>query len=247
VIKAVIIDDESSTIQVLRILIEKFVPEISELATALGGKEGMERIRSFQPDLVFLDIEMPDMDGFELLRHFPDPGFDVIFVTAYSQYAIQAIRFSAFDYLLKPVDTTELKHAVSRYLQHGKRSTDTASRYDHLMQNMRTNDSSQFTLSIRNLDGTIFLALQDIIWCEADGNYTCFHLADKKRIVASRPLGEFESLLDSRQFYRVHKSFIVNRSHTQVFLRSGHLQMSDGTMVEVSRRKMSEVKAWLEY
>ncbi|MBL7782882.1 MAG: response regulator transcription factor [Saprospiraceae bacterium] len=245
-IKAVIIDDESSTIQVLRILIERFVPEISELATALGGKEGLECIRVFKPDLVFLDIEMPDLDGFDLLRHFPEPEFEVIFVTAYSHYAIQAIRFSAFDYLLKPVDTTELKQAVNRYLQHGKRTTDMASRYEHLLQNIRTNNTGHFTLSIRTLEGTIFLTLEDIIWCEADGNYTCFYLVGKKRVVASRPLGEFENMLDARQFFRVHKSFIVNRSHTQAILYPGRLQMSDGTIVEVSRRRMSEVKTWLD-
>ena len=119
-IRALIIDDETSTIQVLRILIQRFIPEISEIHTAHGGLDGLEKVRSLKPDLVFLDIEMPELDGFELLRQIPEPDFEVIFVTAYSHYAIQAIRFSAFDYILKPVDTNELRNAVMRFISQKK-------------------------------------------------------------------------------------------------------------------------------
>ncbi|HPI07807.1 MAG TPA: LytTR family DNA-binding domain-containing protein [Saprospiraceae bacterium] len=246
-IKALIIDDELSTLQVLRILIEKFVPEIGEVTLALGGPEGLEKIRSTAPDLVFLDIEMPELDGFDLLRQIPEPGFEVIFVTAYSHYAIQAIRFSAFDYLLKPVDTSELQQAVQRFAAERKLKNETGRRYDHLLQNILQKDKAQFTLSIRTLEGVHFLTLSDIVRCEADGNYTCFYLADKKKVMASKPMGEFEALLDPAQFFRVHKSFIVNRLHIQSLLHQGYLKMSDGALVEVSRRKMADVKAWLAY
>lgn len=244
-IRALIIDDERSTIRVLQILIERFVPEIGEVHSALGGVAGLKQIRVLQPDLVFLDIEMPEMDGFELLRQIQHPEFEVIFVTAFSHYAIQAIRFSAFDYILKPVDMKELQQAVARFMLLKKQSGDAEPRYRHLLQNLHTKDAGQFTLSIHTSEGTHFLPLSDIVRCEADGNYTCFYMTNKKRVLASRPLGEFENLLDSVQFRRVHKSYLVNRSHVQSLLHHGRLLMSDGANVEVSRRKMAEVKQWL--
>lgn len=244
-IRALIIDDEISTIRVLQILIERFVPEITEVHTASGGMAGLEKIRVLQPDLVFLDIEMPEMDGFDLLRQIPQPGFEVIFVTAFSHYAIQAIRFSAFDYILKPVDLNELQQAVARFILQKKEPGDAAPRYRNLLQNLHTRDAGQFTLSIHTSEGTHFLPLSDIVRCEADGNYTCFYLSNKKRVIASRPLGEFEVLLDPVQFRRVHKSYLVNRAHVKSLLHQGALLMSDGANVEVSRRKMTEVKMWL--
>ncbi len=245
-IRALIIDDELSTIRVLQILIQRFLPEISEVHTALGGVEGLKKIHEVQPDLVFLDIEMPEMDGFDLLRQIPQPGFEVIFVTAFSHYAIQAIRFSAFDYILKPVDLKELQQAVARFILQKKEFRDAGPRYRHLFQNLHAKDAGQFTLSIHTSEGTHFLPLADIVRCEADGNYTCFYLTNKKRVLASRPLGEFEALLDPVQFRRVHKSYLVNRVHVQSLLNHGALLMSDGASVEVSRRKMAEVKMWLK-
>ena len=244
-IRALIIDDEMSTIQVLRILIQRFVPEISEVHTALGGLEGLEKVRALQPDLLFLDIEMPEMDGFELLRQIPAPNFEVIFVTAYSHYAIQAIRFCAFDYILKPVDTTELRTAVLRFISQKKQPGHSGLRYRHLLENIRHHDVQHFMLSINTLEGTHFLPVSDIVRCEADGNYTCFYLLNKKKVLASRPLGDFEALLDPAHFRRVHKSYLVNRMHIQTFSSQGFLHMSDASTVEVSRRKMAEVKAWL--
>ncbi len=244
-IRALIIDDEMSTIQVLRILIQRFIPEINEIHTALGGMDGLAKVRSLKPDLVFLDIEMPELDGFELLRQIPEPDFEVIFVTAYSHYAIQAIRFSAFDYILKPVDTNELRHAVMRFIDQKKQMNNFGQRYRHLLQNLHHNDLRQFTLSIHTLEGTHFLPVSEIVRCEADGNYTCFYLQNKKKVLASRPLGEFEALLDPAHFRRVHKSYLVNRIHILSFSNQGFLQMSDASTVEVSRRKMTEVKAWL--
>lgn len=244
-IRALIIDDEMSTIRVLRILMERFIPEITEIHLALGGVEGLEKVRLLKPDLVFLDIEMPELDGFDLLRQIPKPDFEVIFVTAYSHYAIQAIRFSAFDYILKPVDTNELRNAVLRYIDQKKQSGDFGQRYGHLMQNLRRNDLRQYTLSIHTLEGIQFLPVAEIVRCEADGNYTYFYLNNKKKMLASRPLGDFEALLDPAQFRRVHKSYLVNRSHIISFSNQGQLHMSDASIVEVSRRKMAEVKEWL--
>lgn len=245
-IRALIIDDEASTIQVLRILIQRHIPEISEVYTALGGVEGLEKAQSVQPDLIFLDIEMPEIDGFELLRQMPQATFEVIFVTAYSQHAIQAIRFSAFDYLLKPVDIQDLRNAVQRYLLQKKQDGNFGQRYQSLVQNLRQNDYNHFTLSIHTLEGIHLLPLSDIIRCEADGNYTCFYLQNKKRVLASRTLGDFEALLDPGQFKRVHKSFLVHRMHVRSFSGQGYLEMSDTSTVEVSRRKIVEVKAWLD-
>jgi two-component system LytT family response regulator len=244
-IRVLIIDDEMSTIRVLRILMERFIPEITEIHEALGGVEGLEKARILKPDLVFLDIEMPELDGFELLRQIPEPAFEVVFVTAYSHYAIQAIRFSAFDYILKPVDTNELRNAVLRYAAQKKQAGNTGQRYRNLLHNLHQKDFRHYTLSIHTLEGTHFLPVSEIVRCEADGNYTCFYLQNKKKVLASRPLGEFEALLDTAQFRRVHKSYLVNRSHIISFSHQGQLHMSDASIVEVSRRKMAEVKEWL--
>lgn len=244
--RALIIDDEISTIRVLEILMRKFVPDIAEVHTAVGAHAGIDQIKTLHPDLVFLDIDMPGMDGFDLLRQIPDPTFEVIFVTAYSQYAIQAIRFSAFDYIMKPVDVKELQQAVERFKFRKKSVPDTKMRHGHLLQNIHSKDVTQFTLSIHTVEGVHFLPISDIVYCEADGNYTHFYMANKKRIVASKPLLDFETLLDPNVFMRVHKSYLVNKKQVKLLIHQGSLLMADGTTVEVARRKRAEVKKWLK-
>lgn len=242
-IRALIIDDEESGINVLRMLLERHVPQVDNIYTATGSKEGREKIRSLNPDLVFLDIEMPLVSGFDLLQEFPQHSFEVIFVTAYDRYAIKAIRFSALDYLLKPVDVEELKRAVERFTEKRK----TASNGNQLMSNFLSNikaTPADYRLAIHTTEGTHFLKPEEIIRCEADGNYTLFYLESKKKMIASRTLKEYDEILADYHFLRVHKSHLVNKKYVQSF-SADHIIMHDNTSVEVSRRRAAEIKGKL--
>src|SRR5436190_9116494 len=147
-IKALIIDDEESTLKVMKGMIKKYIPEINMVHTAVGSKQGLQAIHNYQPDLVFLDIEMPMMNGFELLQKFPGHRFEVIFVTAYDHYAIKAVRFSALDYLLKPVDKDELKHAVAQYLEKRKSHNDLQEQYENFLLNLKSSNKENYKLAI---------------------------------------------------------------------------------------------------
>jgi two-component system LytT family response regulator len=244
-IRALIIDDEESTVNVIRMLLQKNVPEVSEIFTAVGSANGLSAVRQLQPELIFLDIEMPLMNGFELLEQFPDHIWDVIFVTAYDHYAIKAIKYSALDYLLKPVDAEELKHAVQRFVTKRTNGTQRKEIYDNLMHNLRTEKESEYRLAISTTEGTFFLKPDQIIRCEADGNYTKFHLKDRKPILASKTLKEFDEILSEQQFIRVSRGDLVNRKYITSFSGDHELKLIDQSSIEVSRRRWDAVKKQL--
>lgn len=244
-IRALIIDDEESTMNVIQLLLQKHVPEIKEVTTALGSSNGVLAIRQQKPQLVFLDIEMPLMNGFELLEHFPNHSFEVIFVTAYDHYAIRAIKYSALDYLLKPVDADELKIAVQRFVQKTSSGFSRREVYDNLMHNLRTDKESDYRLAISTTEGTFFFRPDQIIRCEADGNYTKFYLKDKKPMLASRTLKEFDEILSGQQFIRVSRADLVNKKYVTSLSGDHELILADNSMVEVSRRRWDEVKRQL--
>jgi two-component system LytT family response regulator len=243
-ITALIVDDEESTVNVIKMLLEQYVPEVSEIHTAIGGRNGLDALQKLQPQLLFLDIEMPQMTGFELLEHFTDHTFDVIFVTAYDHYAIKAIRYSALDYLLKPVDADELKVAVQRFLQ--KRNGDPQREvYENLLHNLRSEKESDYRLAIATTEGTFFYKPEEIIRCEADGNYTRLYLKDKKPLIASRTLKEFDEILAEQQFIRVSRGDLVNKKYIVSFSGDHELRLSDNSLIEVSRRRWEQVKKLL--
>ncbi|MEO6166525.1 MAG: LytTR family DNA-binding domain-containing protein [Chitinophagales bacterium] len=253
-IKALIIDDEDSAVNVVKLLLNKYVPEIDSITTAVGSREGWLAIQNFKPDLVFLDIEMPMMSGFELLEKFPDYAFDVIFITAYDHYAIKAIRFSALDYLLKPIDADELRTAVQRFLARKtfsaeKKSTtnDHKAQYDNLLHNLKTEQPNDYRLAISTTVGTYFYQTDEIIRCEADGNYTKFFLINKKPVIASKTLKEFDEILSGQQFIRVHRAHLVNKKYIRSLTNDHELHLSDDSSVEVSRRRWEEVKRILQH
>jgi two-component system LytT family response regulator len=242
-IRVLLIDDEESGINALKMLLQRYIPEVTEIYTAIGPQEGSRKIKSLHPDLVFLDVEMPLQSGFDLLATFPHHAFEVIFVTAYDHYAIKAIRFSALDYLLKPVDAQELKQAVERY-DHKRKSTKGENPLLHnFLENIKSSPAD-YRLAINTTAGTHFLQPADIIRCEADGNYTLFYLESRKKIMASRTLKEYDEILTDHDFIRVHKSHLVNRKYIQSF-SSDHLILKDNTVVEVSRRRSAAIKARL--
>lgn len=242
-IKALIIDDEPKARTVLKYYIESFVEEITEIRQAESVEEALEILRNYNPGLVFLDVEMPKQNGFDFLRALVKPTFEVIFTTAYNQYAVQAIRFSALDYLLKPVDPDELRAAVDRYLRMQRLNVkNNLVLYDNLVQNISKSEIKDFRLAVPSKDGVLFLTLDQIIRMQGDGNYTFIHTTHKKPIVTSKTLKYFDEMLDEFGFIRTHKSHLVNPKHiSQMSHDHSCIVCSDGTEVEISRRKKLDV------
>jgi two-component system LytT family response regulator len=240
-IKAFIVDDEPAAITTLRLMIERYIPEITILKTTNRPQEALELITEFQPDLVFMDIQMPGMTGFDLLRQLNNIDFGIIFTTAFDQYAIEAIRFSALDYLLKPIDAEELKSAVHRFTERKTAEAKIrADLYQNLLHNIRTTQS-EFKLAISSSDGMYFFHPNQIIRLEAESNYTRFYFTDKKPLIVAKTLGEYEEMLVPYGFLRTHRTHLVNRSFVQSFLPEGVLLMKDNSRVEISRRRKEEV------
>lgn len=238
--KILIIDDEKRALNVLRILIEKHISGITELETALGAEEGLSKFQEMTPDLIFLDVEMPGMTGFELLEEVRqiNTTTNVIFTTAYDHYAIRAIRFSAIDYLLKPIDVDDLKKAFQRFVDHRNTRFENP---DELMANLMSNLKSMHVqkprLAVPALGGAVFFDIDEIVRCHADDNYTEFYITDGQRYVASRPLKEYDVLLQDYNFLRVHQSHLVHPGYIKQYTNKGMLELKDGTHVPVSRRK----------
>ncbi|HRH47336.1 MAG TPA: LytTR family DNA-binding domain-containing protein [Panacibacter sp.] len=243
-IKALIIDDEESAANVVRILVQQYIPAITELHLSIGAADGLHAIKTIKPDLVFLDIEMPLMSGFDVLEKFPSHPFEVIFITAYDHYAIKAIRYSALDYLLKPVDVSELQSAVERFTEKRRSAEDNKARYENLLQNLKK-EENDYKLAVATTDGTYFYPTNEIIRCEATGNYTKIFLQGKKTVITSRTLKEYDELLAEQGFHRIHRAHLVNKKYISSITNDHNLQLTDGSEVEVSRRKWDEIKKML--
>lgn len=241
--KALIIDDEESAINVVKLLLQRYVPAITNIYTAIGSTQGLQSINEINPDLLFLDVEMPLMTGFDLLEKFPNHSFDVIFITAYDHYAIKAIKFSALDYLLKPIDAEELKLAVDKFLSK-KNNISNKPLYDNLIYNLHQPEKD-YRLAVATLEGTFFYNPNEIIRCEAVGNYTRLYIDGKKNIVASRTLKEYEDMLSDQQFLRVHRGHLVNIKYIVSYATGHDLTMTDGAEIPVSRRKWESIKQQL--
>ncbi len=241
-IKALIVDDEAKARNVLQHYITHFLPAVTELRQAGSADSADEILKHFSPDIVFLDVEMPHRNGFDFLADRTDASFDVVFTTAFNHYAIQAIRFSALDYLLKPVDPDELKAAVERHLERRGEARGNKDLLRNLVGNIAKQDVSSFQIAVPATDGIHFFKVEDILRLEADRSYTHIHLRGKKPFIASRTLRHFEEMLEEFRFVRTHKSHLVNADHiTRVSADRDALYLSDGSTVEISRRKKDEV------
>ncbi|MCB0430350.1 MAG: response regulator transcription factor [Flavobacteriales bacterium] len=238
--RAIIVEDEQKSADVLKKLVEKYCPEVELAGMATGVQDGVKLIQEIKPELVFLDIEMHDGTGFDLLQKVNAKTFDVIFTTAYIQYAIKAIRFSAMDYILKPIDADDLRDAVRRCLGRKDHSI-SDERFSTLLANLG-NESRLKKIVVPEGDGMTFIGLSDIIRCESDGNYTYIILKGGKRIVATKTLGDYEDMLAEENFVRIHRSHLINLEHVSRYIKGegGYVIMSDGSEVEVSRRKKAE-------
>ena len=240
-IKALIIDDEALSADMLGYLIEKNVPAITQVKRTTSALEGIKLIESFQPHILFLDIQMPFLSGFELLAKLPVHPFSVIFTTAYDKYAIKAIRFSALDYLLKPIDADELVQAIDRYLQQKNEKKQSQDLYSNFMNNLQVSEGKQYRLALHTHHGLKLVTPQDIIRCEASNNYTIFYLTDNTSITTSKTIKEYEEILSEYNFVRVHKSHLVNLSFVEQLTNKQQLLLSNKTLVDVSRRRRSEL------
>ncbi len=241
---AIIVDDDPFTTEQLQLLLHKYNPEIRLLAVAKNGTEGLQAISNFRPELVFLDIEMPDMSGFEMLAQLNPVDFEIIFITSFNQYAIKAIRFSALDYLLKPLQIEELRNAIDRFKTKTTRNAEKL--ISNFLHNHKIKQPEYFRLAINTTEGTHLLSTDDIIRCEGEVNYTRFHMKGKSPVLASRTLKEYDELLSDHHFIRIHRAHLVNRKYVVSITSDHKVKMQDGTKVDISKRKFSEVKELLQ-
>lgn len=235
-ITAIIIDDEPASSQALAIKLAKIADDVEILATYNSAKIATKNIEKLQPDLVFLDIEMPEMDGFGFLEQFPSRNFEVIITTAHGEYAIQAVRQSAIDFLLKPINLVELELALDRL----RLKISAKAQNDKIV---KTKLNAQFDkIPIPSMRGLLFLPINEILYLLSDGNYSTIFLENGQKIVSSRNLGEYEHLFSELQFFRIHHSCIINLSHVREYLKGegGSVILTDGTELDVSKRRKKE-------
>ena len=240
--RILIVDYEAAASNILRMLIEKHIPASKEIKTCNTPEEALEIIPAWQPNLLMLDIEMPNMNGFDLLNRVGNSDFDVIFTTAYDKYAIKAIRFSALDYLLKPVDITELQNAVNKHIvKKFQPPQEQQKLVSNLINNLQQKDQTGFKLALSTTEGVFFFIPSEIIRLEGENNYTRFYFANQKPMLVSRTLKEYEDILAEHDFIRAHKSHLVNKKYVKHLDKEGLLWLTDGSHIAVSRRKKEEV------
>jgi two-component system, LytTR family, response regulator len=237
-IKAILIDDEIHCLETLSILLKEYCPQVAIMEACRSARKGLEAIEAYKPDLVFLDIEMPTMNGFEMLEQFHDIPFAVVFTTSYDQYAIKAIRFSALDYLLKPIDPKELIIAVQKI--QGQRTLPSAEQFEMLLRQVHQKGTGLQKIAIPTAEGFELVPAEQIIHCEADDNYTHLFLKNKSKITACRTLKEMEEQLQEFPFFiRIHHSHLANLNEVTKYVRGegGYLVLSDGSTLNVSRSR----------
>jgi two-component system LytT family response regulator len=247
-ISAVIIDNEQNNIENLEILLQQYCPQLTVVATGLNATEGEAIILEHDPDIVFLDIQMPGKNGFALLQSLKVHNFELIFVTAFDQYGIQAVKFSALDYLLKPIDTEELKMAVHKAIYRSSEKKQNK-KLENLLQVLEHQQQKNIhRIALTSAKETRFIRTQDIIRCESSNNYTTFYLFGREKIMTSKPIFEYEEILVNYGFIRCHQSHLVNKKHIKSWVKEdgGFLLLDDNTQVPISRQKKEYVRGELE-
>ncbi len=240
-IRCVLIDDESNSLEMMEWLLKTYCPQVKIEAMCNAAAKGIEAINQHKPDLVFLDIEMPHMNGFDMLEQFDKLFFDVVFCTAYDQFAIKAFKYSALNYLLKPVDPDDLKETIRRIEE--KKSTPSREQVELLLQNIRqTAKPTVQRIALTTGDGMIFVPTQDILYCQAESNYTSVVLAGGKKVLVSKVLKEIDEALSGPDFFRIHNSFLINLNHIKKYVRGegGYIIMEDGANISISRSRRQD-------
>ena len=238
-IKTILVDDEPRGLSALKKLLELYCPDVKVIGECLDTRTAIEQIQLLEPELVFLDIAMPDKNGFDLLNELSPAHFEIIFVTAHNEYTIQAFKYSAIDYLLKPVEEDLLIEAVRRAAQRiaDKASAGQVETFLYNLHKLQT--PGEMKLCIPDMKGFRVVELSDIIYCESESSYTIFHLQNRQTITASKSIMEYEALLQHNGFCRIHKSFLVNLQHIREYIRGegGSVMLTNDKTIEVSRRK----------
>ncbi len=237
-LKAIIIDDEQNALDVLEIQLLKFCKEVNIVAKCESGLAGIDAIKKHHPDIVFLDIEMPHKNGFDVLTETSFLNYEVIFTTAYNQFAIKAFKFSAFDYLLKPIDILELQNAIEK-LKNKKNNSRIDEKIKLLFQQFQTQQKHSNKIALPIGDAMQFLEPNEILRCESESNYTHIFLSSGKKITLAKTLKEVEENIEGDPFFRVHQSHLINMNHISKYIKGdgAYVIMTDGTQISISRNK----------
>ena len=253
-LKAIIIDDETSSRNALKQKLINHCADVTIIAECENGEEGLKNIEEKKPDIVFLDVEMPRMNGFTMLQQLHNRNFELIFITAYDHYAIRAIKFSALDYLVKPVEVDDLKTAVQKAVQKSlpavaEKHSPGNERIDLLLQNLMNEKKEHQRIAIPSMEGLQFISMDDIIYLEAQSNYTVIYLRDSYKLTVSKTLKDFEELLPPAVFIRIHHSHIINKNAVEKYIKGegGQVVMKNGTTLDVARRKKEEFMKAIGY
>ncbi len=237
-IKAIIVDDELQSRNLLNKMLEQYFPEISIVSEASTVEEAINGIKQHNPTIVFLDIQMKGETGFDLLNRLPEINFNFIFTTAFDQYAIKAFRFNAIDYLLKPILTEELIEAVNKVKQRIiPAQAASKEQVQQLKKDIQKPGKIHDKIAVPTSEGFVIIPVNEIVYCHASSNYTEFHLADKKCIVSSYTLKQYDELLTTQSFFRAHRSYLINMNHVKMYRKGegGEIIMNNGHEIELSR------------
>jgi len=246
VLRTIIIDDEAHVRESLADMLKRHCPNAKVVGRAEGVKSGLKAIQTHHPDLVLLDIKMKDGTGFDLLEQIENIDFKIIFITAYDQYAIKAFKFSAFDYLLKPVESVDLKEAIDRADKISQQEVNT--QLNTLANNLLTDDQSKKKIILKTFDNIHLGKVRDIVYAESDGSYSTIYLASGENVIVSNTLKHYHEMLGNFGFYRVHKSYLINLEHIRRFEKAegGYVILEGDAKVPVASRKREELLELLE-
>jgi two-component system LytT family response regulator len=247
-LKAIIIDDEPDCVKLLALQLKMYCPQVQVIAECTDSEDGLAKINQLQPDLLFLDIEMPVMNGFQLLEKVGHINFSLVFVTAYDQFAVKAFRFSALDYLLKPIDGKDLKVAVQKAEQRGRPDKQQLSLLKQQLSGTDKVLPDKIALPFQN--GVTFVEIKDVLYCESDNNYTRFNMLNGQQYIAAKTLGDIQEVLEERNFLRVHRQYLVNLDHIKKYVRGegNYLVLANDKSIPVARNqkeRLIEKFGWL--
>jgi two-component system, LytTR family, response regulator len=238
--RAIIIDDEKDSIKILETMIAKFTPEVEIVGTYTNPTEALGKIDSLKPELIFIDVHMPGVSGFEFLEKTDRSQFEVVFTTSSEQHVLKALKSGALDYLLKPVKADELRIAVDKAV--ARRSTVPAAQLEMLMEYFKPQKPKVKRIALTATDHLVFVDTQDILYCESDSNYTTFFLSNGEKVIISKTLKDVEEMLSGGDFFRIHASYLINMKHVTKFTRGdgGFVVMTNNQQISVSRKKKEE-------
>lgn len=238
-IKTIIIDDERKAIAILKNKIERFCPNIEIIGETQDPVQGVALIKNLKPQLVFIDIAMPELNGFELLKQIEQPDFEIIFATAFDDYAIEAIRHCAIGYLVKPIDNQDLTEAVNKALINIEAKT-ALQKNRLLIENLGIQKTQKKKIAIPSVGGIEFVRINDIIHCKGEDGYTKIYFRDNKTLLSSNSIGHFNKLLKNQEFYLVHKSHLINMEYIEKYLNEGYVLLAENHKIPISRNRRTE-------